>query len=412
MTARPLTGTPSANSHDAGAGSWAPPPFGYDTFLVHAGIVPDPRTGAILTPIVQSTTFVQDSVDEYQKKGYSYSRTHNPTVRVLEEKVAVLENGVGACCFSTGMAATVTVMCAFLAAGDHCVITDCSYGGTNRVARIYYEKMGVKFSFVDFTDLAAIEVAIQPNTKLIYSESPVNPILKLCDVAAISKIARAKGVVHVCDSTFATPLIMRPLDLGADLALQSTTKYYDGHNMTIGGAVACASKEHHELIAFTQNMLGNIMTPMTAYMQLQTVKTMGLRIRHQCQTAQKVGEFLAKHPKVDVVRYPGLPDFPQKELADRQHMNGLHGGMLYFEVKGGTVAGKKLMDTIQRPWSLCENLGAAESIITCPAVMTHANMLKEDREKVGITDGLVRVSCGIEDSDDLIRALKTALDNL
>lgn len=412
MSTKPLDGAPSANSKESGAGSWVDGPFGYDTFLVHGAVKPDPETGAILTPISQATTFVQESIDQYCSKGFSYTRTKNPTVATLEDKIAKLENGAGATCFSTGMAATVTVMSAFLGAGDHCVITDCSYGGTNRVARTMFQKMGVEFSFVDFTDLAVIEAAIKPNTKLIFSESPVNPILKLCDVAAISKIAKAKGILHCCDSTFATPYIMRVLDLGADMALQSTTKYYDGHNMTVGGAVACATKEIDDQLHHYLNMHGNSMSPMVAYLTLQTCKTMGLRIRQQSACAQKVAEFLQGHPNVETVQYPGLADFPQKELADRQHLNGLHGGMLWFEVKGGSAAGKKLMDTIQRPWSLCENLGAVESIITCPSVMTHANMLKEDREKVGITDGLVRVSCGIEDVDDLIRAMKTALDNL
>lgn len=412
MVGKPLENVPSEGAKETGSGSWVDPPFGYDTFLVHGGVRPDPITGAILTPITQATTFVQDSIDAYCAKGYSYSRTRNPTVQTLEDKIARLENGIGACCFATGMAATVTVMSAFLSAGDHCILTDCSYGGTNRVARMMFQKMGVEFSFIDFTDLKAVEGAFKPNTKLIFSETPVNPILKLCDIAVISKIANARGVAHCCDSTFATPCIMRPLDLGADMALQSTTKYYDGHNMTVGGAVACASKEIHDKLAFFQNMLGNIMSPMVAFLTLQTSKTMGLRVKQQSETAQKVAEFLQEHSKVETVKYPGLKSFPQKELADRQHSNGMHGGMLCFEVKGGTAAGKKLMDSIQRPWSLCENLGAVESIITCPAVMTHANMLKEDREKVGITDGLVRVSCGIEDAADLIRSLKVALDNI
>jgi len=205
---------------------------------------------------------------------------------------------------------------------------------------------------------------------------------------------------------------MRPLDLGADLVIQSLTKYYDGHNMTVGGAVVCRTKALHEKIQFTLNMHGNSMHPQTAFLILQTSKTMELRVKRQSETALKVAQMLEKHPKVDVVRYPGLASFPQKELADRQHLGGVHGGMLWFEVKGGTEAGRRLMDTVQRPWSLCENLGACESIITCPAVMTHANMLVEDRLKVGITDGFVRVSCGIEDADDLMRSLKDALDRL
>eukprot|EP00906_Rhabdomonas_costata_P003797 RCo005738 len=407
----PLQSAPSKGKQ-SGSGSWVDGPFGYNTYLVHGGHDPDPLTGAILDPIYQSTTFVQDSIETYQAKGFTYSRSSNPTVKAFEQRVAVLENGAGACAFNTGMAATVTVLSAFLSAGDHCVMGNCTYGGTNRAARVMFTKFGMEFTFVDCSDVKNVEAAIKPNTKLIFSESPANPTLLLTDVAAISKIAKARGILHICDSTFATPCIMRPLDLGADMTLQSTTKYYDGHNMTVGGAVASATKELDEKLHFFQNIHGNVMTPQVAFLCLQTCKTMGLRVQQQCKNAQMVAEMLEKHPKVDVVHYPGLASFPQKALADKQHLGGLHGGMLWFEVKGGVEAGRKLMNTVQRPWSLCENLGASESIITCPAVMTHANMLKEDRLKVGITDGFVRVSCGIEDGEDLCRALKVALDAL
>lgn len=219
-------------------------------------------------------------------------------------------------------------------------------------------------------------------------------------------------MIHCCDATFATPLMCKPLELGADLCLHSLTKYYDGHNMTVGGAVASSTKELDELMHFHQNMHGNIMAPATAFYILQTSKTMELRVRKQAENAQAVAEFLQTHPAVKEVQYPGLASFPQKALADKQHKDGMHGGMLWFEVKGGTANGRQLMDSTRRPWSLCENLGAVESIITCPSVMTHANMLKEDRLKVGITDGFVRISCGIEDKADLIDALKRSLDSL
>jgi len=386
--------------------------MGVDTDCVHAGVSPDEKTGAILTPIMQSTTFVQSSIDEYLAKGFSYSRTANPTVKALEAKVSQLENAAGTALFSTGMAATVTVMSAFLKAGDHCVITSTSYGGTNRVARVQFTDFGITFSFVDFTDVKNVEAAIKENTKLIFSETPANPTMTLCDVGAISELAKSKGIIHVCDTTFATPIIFKGLDHGADLVIQSTTKFYDGHNITVGGAVASSTKELDDRIHFVQNMHGNIMSPQVAFYQLQTCKTMALRIRKQSENAQAVAEFLESHPMVEAVRYPGLASFNQKALADKMHLNGLHGGMMNFEVKGGTASGRKLMDSINRPFSLCENLGAVESIITCPSVMTHANMLKEDREKVGITDGMVRVSCGIEDSADLIAALKKSLDAL
>jgi cystathionine beta-lyase/cystathionine gamma-synthase len=272
--------------------------------------------------------------------------------------------------------------------------------------------MGMEFTFVDMRDIANVAAAIRPNTKLVISESPANPTVTLTDVSSLSTLCQSRGLVHVCDNTFATSVIFRPLDHGADVTLISTTKFYDGHNMTVGGALVCASKEVSEKLRFTQNILGNNMSAQVAFYQLQCTKTIALRIRQQCDTAMKVATFLESHPAVETVRYPGLKSFPQKELADRQHRDGLHGSMLWFEVRGGVANGRLLMDTVRRPWSLCENLGATESIITCPAVMTHANMLKEDRLKVGITDGFVRVSCGIEDADDLIRELKRALDDL
>ena len=379
---------------------------------MHAAISPDPNNGAILTPIFQSTTYIQESIEQYLERGYSYSRTNNPTVTTLENKIGILEGGYGAVCFGTGMAATIAVVSGMMKAGDHCVITNCSYGGTNRACRTMFTDMGMEFEFIDFTDVDNVAKHIRPNTKLIFSESPANPTLTLTDIAAVSKIAKSKGIPHVVDATFATPVIMRPIELGADLVIQSTTKFYDGHNMTVGGAVIAATQELHERIKHMQNVHGNIMSPQNAFYTLQTTKTLHLRIRRQSETAMKVAKFLEGHPMVDVVRYPGLDSHPQKALADKQHMNGLHGGMLWFEVKGGVVSGQKLMNSVQRPWSLCENLGAIESICTCPAVMTHANMLTEDRLKVGITDGFVRISCGLEDADDLIASLKQSLDAL
>mmetsp|Transcript_85 Transcript_85/g.198 ORF Transcript_85/g.198 Transcript_85/m.198 type:complete len:411 (-) Transcript_85:391-1623(-) len=349
-----------------------------DTHIVHGGIEPDEETGAILTPVYLSTTFVQESVDKYLEKGYSYSRTNNPTVTALEKKVATIENGYGSICVGTGMSATASCFNTFMNAGDHCVITNCSYGGTNRICREQFIPLGMEFDFVDFSDPANVEAAIKPNTKLIFSESPTNPLMTLADLSAISDIAKSKGIVHVCDSTFATPYICRPLDHGCDLTIQSLTKYYDGLNISVGGALVAKTEEHYNRIKLTQNMHGNIMSPMTAFMMLQTMKTMGLRIRQQSASAAKIAAFLESHPKCSSVVYPGLDSHPQKELADRQHRDGLHGGMLNFDVIGDPI---KLMDNIRRPWTLCENLGASESIITACAVMTHANMLKEDRQK-------------------------------
>jgi len=388
------------------------PDVSLDTDLVHGGVCPDEKTGGILTPIHLSTTFVQESVDKYLERGYSYSRTNNPTVTMLEQKVAKIENGFGAICVGTGMSATASCINAFMKAGDHCVITDCSYGGTNRICREQFMPFGMEFSFVDFSNPQNVADAIKPNTKLIFSESPTNPTLNIADLEAISDIAKSNNLLHVCDSTFATPYIMRPLDHGVDLTIQSLTKYYDGHNMGVGGALISANEELYERTKLVQNMHGNIMSPFTAYMMLQTMKTMGLRVTRQSESAMQIATFLESHPNVEKAVYPGLDSHPQKALADKQHRNGLHGGMAYFDVVGGDTAAIKLMDNIKRPWTLCENLGATESIITACAVMTHANMIREDRLKVGITDGFIRISVGIEDPNDLIRSLDEALNQL
>jgi len=385
-------------------------PLCEDTKLVHAAVSPDEKTGAILTPLFLSTTFTQESVEKYLAKGFSYSRTQNPTTNTLEAKLAEVENGYGAAAFGTGMAATTACISATMKAGDHCVITDCSYGGTNRSCREFFTPLGMEFTFVDFRDPEIVRKAMKPNTKLVFSEMPANPTLTLCDLEEVSKIAHEHGAKHVCDTTFATPVMLRPLDHGCDMCIQSLTKYYEGHNIHTGGAVISKEKEMHDRVKHMQNIHGNIINPFAAFIILQTSKTMALRVRQQSETAQAIAEWLEQHPKVTKVMYPGLASFPQKAIADKYHRNNIHGGMLWFDLQGGSESGIKLMNAIQRPWSLCENLGATESIITACAVMTHANMLKEDRLKVGIVDGFIRVSCGIEDKEDLIKSLSIALD--
>jgi len=392
------------------AGTWMDGELKDDTKIVHAAVEPCEKTGAILTPLFLSTTFTQESVAKYLHKGFSYSRTQNPTTNTLERKLAILENGFGACAFGTGMAATTSAISATMKAGDHCVITDCSYGGTNRECREYFTPLGMEFSFVDFRDPEIVKAAMKPNTKLVFSEQPANPLLSMCDLEVISKIAHDHGAKHVCDATFATPVMLRPLDHGCDMVIQSLTKFYEGHNMMTGGAVISIDAEMQAKVKHIQNMHGNIINPFAAFMIMQTTKTMALRVRHQSQTAMAIATWLEAHPKVEKVLYPGLASFPQKDIADKYHRNNIHGAMLWFDIVGGSEAGTKLMNAIQRPWSLCENLGATESIITACAVMTHANMLKEDRLKVGITDGFIRVSCGIEDQEDLIKSLSIALD--
>lgn len=379
---------------------------GFATRQVHSGVTPDPVTGAILTPIYQSTTFVQESVDRYLGKGYSYSRSGNPTVRALEQKLTDLEGGADAICFGTGMAAINGLLLANLNAGDHAVVSDVVYGGTYRVATKVYARFGVEFSFVDSADAANVRKAIRRNTKLILTETPANPTLKLADLQAISDVAREHGILHAVDNTFLTPYYQRPLELGADVAVHSTTKYFDGHNATVGGAVVTRTEEQAKAVRYIMNAIGMIMSPQVAWLTLQGTKTLSVRMDRQSASALAIARFLESHPKVSRVNYPGLESFPQHALARRQASG--FGAMLSFEVKGGVAAGKGLMDRIKL-WTLAENLGSVESLITHPVTMTHADVEPAERQRVGLTDGLVRLSVGLEDAEDLIAALGDAL---
>jgi cystathionine beta-lyase/cystathionine gamma-synthase len=383
--------------------------MGFTTKQVHAGVTPDPVTGAILTPVYQTTTFVQESVDQYLAKGFSYSRTANPTVRALEKKVAILEEGADCTCYATGMAAVQAVLQACLSAGDHAVVSDVVYGGTYRLCTKVYKRFGVEFTFADTSEPEAVRAALKSNTKLVLTETPANPTLKLTDIAAVSEITRARGIPHAVDNTFLTPYYQRPLELGANISIHSTTKYFDGHNATVGGAVVADSKALDERLRFVQNAAGVIMSPWVAWLTLQGTKTLSIRLDRQSANAQTVAEFLESHPKVARVQYPGLESFPQHALAKRQA--GGFGAMLWFEVKGGVAAGKKLMDSV-RLCTLAENLGSVETLITHPVTMTHADVEEAERRRVGITDGLVRLSVGLEDADDLIADLDQALGRL
>jgi len=378
----------------------------FTTKQIHAGVSPDPVTGSILTPIYQTTTYVQESVDQYMAKGYSYSRSANPTVSALEAKLTALEGGAATTCYGTGMSAVQAVMLAFLNAGDHAIISDVAYGGTYRLCTKILSRFGVEFTFADTSNPEEVRAAVRENTRLIFTETPANPTLKLTDIAAISAIAREKGIPHAVDNTFLTPYFQRPLELGADLSVHSTTKYMDGHNATVGGAVVAATKELDAKVRFIQNATGMIMSPMVAFLTLQGCKTLSLRITRQSDNAMAIARHLESHPKVKQVRYPGLESFAQHELARRQ-ADG-YGAMVWFEVEGGMQAGKKLMDCIEL-WSLAENLGSVESLITHPVTMTHSDVEPEERARVGIIDGLVRLSVGLEDSEDLIQALDDAL---
>jgi cystathionine beta-lyase/cystathionine gamma-synthase len=381
--------------------------MGFRTKQVHAGVTPDPTTGAILTPIHQSTTFVQDSVDEYMGKGYSYSRGGNPTVRALEEKLTALEEGHDATAYTSGMAATVAIFLGLLRAGDHVVIADVVYGGTYRFADQFLTRFGVDVTFADASNPGAVEAAMRSETRLVFTESPANPTLKVTDLAAISEITGSNGALHVTDNTFLTPYFQRPFELGANVVIHSTTKFLDGHNATLGGAVVVDSQEVQEIVSFARLSAGLVMSPMVAWLTLQGIKTLSERMDRQSANAMTIAQWLQDHPKVDYVNYPGLSSHPQYELSSRQASG--FGALVCFEVHGGAETGKKLMDAVEL-WSLAENLGAVESLITHPVTMTHAAVPAEERLAAGITDGLVRLSVGLEDVEDLIADLESALD--
>ncbi len=383
--------------------------MGFSTKQVHAGVEPDAQTGSILTPIYQSTTFVQPSVDEYLSKGYSYSRSGNPTVRALERKLAELEEGFDCTCHATGMAAIQVVLQACLNAGDHAIVSDVAYGGTYRLCTRVFSRFGVEFSFVNTADAAEVDAAVRPNTRLVLTETPANPNLKLTDIRAVSEICRARGIPHAVDNTFLTPFYQRPLALGADISIHSTTKYFDGHNATVGGAVIAATEALDESIRFIQNASGVIMSPWVAWLTLQGVKTLSIRMERQSANALAIARHLESHPKVARVAYPGLESFGQHELARRQATG--FGAMLWFEVEGGVEAGKRLMDSV-RLCTLAENLGSVETLVTHPVTMTHADVEPAERERVGISDGLVRLSVGLEDVEDLIADLDRALEQV
>ena len=383
--------------------------MGFRTRQIHAGVTPDPTTGAILTPIYQSTTFVQPSVDEYMSKGFTYSRSGNPTVRALEAKLADLEGGADCATFGTGMSAVTCTMLAFLNAGDHAIISDVAYGGTYRLCTKVLNRFGIDFTFADGSNNDNVAASVRDNTVLFLTETPANPTMKCSDIAAISEIAQKAGAVHAVDNTFLTPYYQRPLELGADLSIHSTTKYMDGHNATVGGAVISKTAELADKVRFIQNSTGSIMSPQVVWLTLQGCKTLSVRMDQQSANALAIAEFLEAHPKVEQVAYPGLKSFAQHELSSKQASG--YGAMLWFEVKGGLVAGKKLMDNVD-VWTLAENLGSVESLITHPVTMTHADVDEAERQRVGIIDGLVRLSVGLEDVEDLIGALSKALDQV
>ena len=377
----------------------------FSTVCIHAGQVPDPSTGAIITPIYQTSTYVQEALGVH--KGYEYARTQNPTRSALEANLAAMEHGKAAFCFASGMAATGAVM-TLLASGDHVVATDTLYGGTYRLFERVLRKYQLDFTYADTSRLDQLERAIRPATRLVFLETPTNPVLQITDLAAACTIAHGHGVPVVVDNTFASPYVQRPIDFGADLVVHSTTKFLNGHSDSVGGAVIASRDDHIEWLRFVQNAEGAILGPMDAWLVLRGTKTLPLRMERHNANALVLAEYLASHPQVAGVHYPGLTSHPQHALAGRQ-MHGF-GGLVSCRL-GSFERARTVLNSV-RLIALAESLGGVESLISHPATMTHASIPHDERQRLGITDDLVRLSVGIEDVDDLKDDLAQALGRL
>lgn len=371
-----------------------------NTIAIHGGQKPEPVTGAVTPPVFMTSTYAQPAPGEHT--GYEYSRTQNPTRHALERSIAALEGGTHGLCFASGCAATATII-QLLDAGDHVVASDDLYGGTFRLFDKVMRRRGNEFTFVDPTDPSRIEDAIGGATKLVWIETPTNPMLKLADIAAIADVCRRKGVTLAVDNTFASPMGQRPIELGADLVVHSTTKYIGGHADVVGGAVVTRDDDLAERLAFLQNSCGAVPGPMDCFLTLRGIKTLPLRMERHWENAGRVASWLSEHAKVRRVIYPGLHSHPQHELARRQ-MKGM-GGMISFDLDGDLDAARRFL-TSMRLFTLAESLGGVESLVEHPAIMTHASVPKENREALGITDGFIRLSVGVEHVDDLIADLE------
>jgi cystathionine gamma-lyase len=378
----------------------------FETKVIHAGQEPDPRTGAVMTPIYATSTYAQSSPGEH--KGYDYARTRNPTRDALEACIAELEGGQHAFAFASGMAAIGTVL-ELLDSGAHVVAMDDLYGGSYRILeRVRKRSAGLQASFVDLSKTENLEAAIRPGTRMLWVESPTNPLLKLVDLEAAAAIARKRGIISVCDNTFASPWVQRPVELGFDIVVHSTTKYLNGHSDVIGGAAVLKDETHRERLAFLQNAVGAVPSPFDAFLTLRGIKTLAVRMERHCGNAMHIAAFLEKHPKIERVIYPGLATHPQHLLAARQ-MNRRYGGMVTAVIRGGLPASRRFLERCEL-FTLAESLGGVESLIEHPAIMTHASLPEDVRANLGIDEGLVRLSVGIENVDDLIAELKHALD--
>ena len=377
----------------------------FSTICLHAGQEPDPSTGAIVTPIYQTSTYVQDELGKH--KGFEYGRTQNPTRLAVENNLAAIEGGKAAFAFASGMAA-IGAIATMLKSGEHVIVSDNVYGGTFRLFEQVLSRYQLAFSYVDTSNLAAVERAVTPSTRMIFVETPTNPILALTDLEAMAGLARRHGVRLAVDNTFASPYVQRPIAFGADLVTHSTTKYLNGHSDSVGGIVIAVRDEDIEWLKFVQNAAGAILGPFDSWLVLRGTKTLALRMQQHNRNGLAIAQFLAAHPKVRHVYYPGLPTHPQHELAKRQ-MRGF-GGMVSFEL-GSLEAARRLLNAV-RLLALAESLGGVETLISHPATMTHASVPAARRAALGITDGLVRISVGIEDIEDLKEDLGQALDTV
>ncbi|HEX8367903.1 MAG TPA: cystathionine gamma-synthase [Pyrinomonadaceae bacterium] len=376
--------------------------MGFSTTAIHAGNEPDAATGAVSVPIYQTSTYAQDGLGRH--KGYEYARTQNPTRAALEKNIAALEGARFGYAFASGMSATDAVL-KLVKSGDHVILGDNTYGGTFRLFNSVLKNYGIEFDLADASDTPNIEKAFKPNTKMVFVETPTNPVMAVTDLKAVSEIAHARGARVVCDNTFMSPYLQRPIDFGVDIVVHSTTKYLNGHSDSIGGFVALNDEEDANWIQFIQNSVGAILSPFDSFLVLRGTKTLAVRMEKHDENGRAVANFLAEHPRVQKVYYPGLASHPQHELAKRQQKG--FGGMVSFET-GSLETAKKVLESVKL-CTLAESLGGVESLISHPATMTHASVPQEKRDQLGITGGLVRVSVGIEDIEDIIEDLDQAL---
>ncbi|HBW86594.1 MAG TPA: cystathionine gamma-synthase [Crocinitomicaceae bacterium] len=376
----------------------------FGTKAIHAGVHPDESTGAIMTPIYQTSTYVQDGVGNH--KGYEYSRTQNPTRHALEKNIAAIENGKFGACFGSGLAAIDCVI-KMLKPGDEVISTNDLYGGSYRIFKTIFEKYGIVFHFVDMQDSSNVKSFVNSNTRLIWVETPTNPMMNIVDIESMSKIAKSAGALLAVDNTFATPYLQNPLDLGADIVMHSVTKYLGGHSDVVMGALVTAREDVAQEMYRIQNSSGAVTAPMDSFLVLRGIKTLHLRMQRHCENGEKIAHYLKNHPKIDKVYWPGFESHPNHEVAKKQ-MRGF-GGMISFTLKGNNLEDALSIVKKVHLFALAESLGGVESLIGHPATMTHASIPKEIREKSGVVDSLIRLSVGIEDADDLIEDLRTAL---